>query len=271
MKGFHLLHFHEWYPGAAWGYTAPYYAVHLDTIFFTWCALSALALIAYGARRALKHPQSLMGFVAHQSVAAVYHSIRQTMPACRYHQVSFIAALFMFIFLCNTIIFFPFLEEPTKDLNTTLAFGILSFFFVQSQIALTIGFNAYIHEYIKTPLALFPAHEKKQVTYALLPLRFLVNGVASLAILPLELMSKLASIVSLSFRLFGNIFGGSIIMGIWKYALSGSISLQLIGIFSGMNIILLLFFGLFEGLIQAFVFAMLTVTYLSLGVQGHNE
>ena len=89
--------------------------------------------------------------------------------------------------------------------------------------------------------------------------------------LPLNLVGKLASIVSISFRLFGNIFGGSIISQIYFGSIKGSLLLETIGILSGVNIAITLFFTLFEGFLQAFVFAMLTLTYLSIGLQSDDH
>lgn len=79
-------------------------------------------------------------------------------------------------------------------------------------------------------------------------------------------MSKVSSIiVAMSLRLFGNIFGGSIITTLLATAVSGSILLQIGAI--GFNLIALFFFGLFESFIQAFVFTVLSLTYLGMAVK----
>jgi F-type H+-transporting ATPase subunit a len=88
--------------------------------------------------------------------------------------------------------------------------------------------------------------------------------------LPLNIVGKFASIISMAFRLFGNIFGGSTIATIYFSILHGSTFLQTLGLFTGVNLIVLLFFGLFEGAIQAFVFAMLTITYLSIAISSEQ-
>jgi F-type H+-transporting ATPase subunit a len=81
----------------------------------------------------------------------------------------------------------------------------------------------------------------------------------------------LATIISISFRLFGNIFGGSIISEIWFGFLGKSIFFELGGILTGVNFLVLGFFGMFEAFLQAFVFTMLTLTYLSIGIQHEEE
>ena len=75
--------------------------------------------------------------------------------------------------------------------------------------------------------------------------------------LPLNIVSELANVVSISFRLFGNIMGGAIIILVVSYL---SYSLVLPPFLNA-------FFGLFVGTIQAFVFTMLTTVYISLQVK----
>jgi F-type H+-transporting ATPase subunit a len=75
--------------------------------------------------------------------------------------------------------------------------------------------------------------------------------------MPLNLIGELAKVVSISFRLFGNIMGGAIIILVVSY-LTYSVLLPPV---------LCAFFGLFVGTIQAFVFTMLTVVYISVQVK----
>jgi F-type H+-transporting ATPase subunit a len=79
-------------------------------------------------------------------------------------------------------------------------------------------------------------------------------GIPNVLMFPLNVVGKFAEIVSMSFRLFGNIFGG-VVIGIIVAAL-----LQQMIIPIGIS----LFFGLFVGTIQAFVFTMLSVTYITI-------
>ena len=66
-------------------------------------------------------------------------------------------------------------------------------------------------------------------------------------------------------------FGGSIISSIYFSAIQGSFVLELIGLASGINLTLAVFFGMFEGFLQAFVFAMLSLTYLSIALQTEGQ
>ena len=140
-----------------------------------------------------------------------------------------ICALFMFLLLSNWLGLIPRLEEPTKDLNTTLGLGVMGFCIAHYAGIKSKGFKAYTKEYFQ-------------------PIFFMM---------PLNLIGELAKIVSISFRLFGNIMGGSIIILVVSH-LVYSVALPPF---------LYAFFGLFVGTIQAFVFTMLTVVYISVQVK----
>jgi F-type H+-transporting ATPase subunit a len=74
---------------------------------------------------------------------------------------------------------------------------------------------------------------------------------------PLNLIGEIAKVVSISFRLYGNIMGGAIIILVVSNLLYSII----------IPPFLYVFFGMFIGLIQAFVFTMLTLVYISVQVK----
>ncbi len=138
-------------------------------------------------------------------------------------------ALFMFLALSNWLGIIPHLHEPTKDLNTPLSLGIMGFVIAHYAGIRTKGFKNYFKEYCS-------------------PIFFMM---------PLNVIGELAKVVSISFRLFGNIMGGSIIILVVSYLTYSLILPPLLNAF----------FGLFVGTIQAFVFTMLTVVYISVQVK----
>lgn len=83
---------------------------------------------------------------------------------------------------------------------------------------------------------------------------FSPGGIIGVCMFPLNIMGKIAEHVSITFRIFGNIFGGAIIMSV----VCGLIHYMIlpIGMFG--------YFGVFAGSIQAFVFSMLALTYISM-------
>ncbi len=135
----------------------------------------------------------------------------------------------MFLTLSNRLGIIPHLGEPTKDLNTPLSLGVMGFIIAHYAGIRAKGYKKYLKEYCE-------------------PIFFMM---------PLNVIGELAKIVSISFRLFGNIMGGSIIILVVSY-LTYSLILPPF---------LYAFFGLFVGTIQAFVFTMLTVVYISVQVK----
>ncbi len=135
----------------------------------------------------------------------------------------------MFLLMSNWIGMIPHMHEPTKDLNTPLSLGLMGFVIAHYAGIKSKGFKAYVKEYFE-------------------PIFFMM---------PLNVIGELAKIVSISFRLFGNIMGGSIIILVVSY-LTFSVLLPPF---------LNAFFVIFVGAIQAFVFTMLTVVYISVQVK----
>ena len=269
MKGLDLFHTHEWHPLASFGVTHPFFVLNSETIMYTWLGLGIIFIVAILARLSLNYPESLSAHCTLLYIRNFMDMIDQSFNRFIYKYFAFIASLFTFIVVCNCLVLIPGMDEPTKDLNTTLALGIISFLYVQKESLKAHGLIGYIQEYMKMPFTL--NYKGPWTLFAVL--KFIAvaiaNTVVGIASFPLEALGKLATIISISFRLFGNIFGGSIIGTIFRRAISGSILFQTLGI--GINLIIALFFGLFEGFIQAFVFSVLSLTYLAMGVQQEDE
>ena len=261
---------HFWQPLARFGLTNPAFNLSADTIIYTWITLGVMILLALAARYALSRPNSLGYRLVLKMVTAVINMTRQAVAHFEPRHAAFIGTLFAFILMCNLIVLIPGCEEPTKDLSTTLAVALISFFYTQKEALGALGFNHWTQTFFKFPFAVRGTHPTL-LGYPWLALKFVLNAIISVAYLPLELMSKFTSVISLAFRLFGNIFGGSVITLLWKQkALTSHFVVQIIGIITGINLIVTLFFGLFEGLVQAFVFATLSVTYLGIGMSGEH-
>jgi F-type H+-transporting ATPase subunit a len=139
-----------------------------------------------------------------------------------------ICALFMFLLLSNWLGIIPHLEEPTKDLNTPLSLGIMGFCIAHYAGIRAKGLKAYLKGYCE-PMFIMA---------------------------PLNIIGELAKVISISFRLFGNIMGGAIIILVVSYLTYNIITPPFLNAF----------FGAFVGTIQAFVFTMLTVVYIAVQV-----
>ncbi|HBR70805.1 TPA: ATP synthase F0 subunit A [Candidatus Dependentiae bacterium] len=239
MQGLDIFQKEFWKPLEEFGITNPIWYINRSTIIHTWIILGIILLIIVAARLTIKKEKNVFGFLVISFVKSFKGLIIQSLGYFDFKHFAFIISLFTFILLCNLLSLVPWFEEPTSDLSTTLALGISSFTYVQAYSIKVNGFLGYLKGFFE-------------------PFFFL---------LPLNVIGLFATIVSISFRLFGNIFGGVVISKLYLHAISSSWLGEILGIITGVNILLILFFTLFAGCIQAFVFSMLSLTYLSLAIQ----
>lgn len=128
----------------------------------------------------------------------------------------------------------PLLRSTNSDLNMTLALGIISVIAVQIFGITTVGFFKYASHFIsfKSPLDFFV-------------------GV-------LEIISEMAKVLSFSFRLFGNIFAGEVLITSMFFLVPLFVPLPF------------LFLEIFVGFIQALVFSMLTLVFLTVATSKNH-
>ncbi len=130
-------------------------------------------------------------------------------------------------------VFVPFLRSGASDLNTTLALAIIALFFVHVIGAGAIGFKKHVGKFFtfKSPIDFFV-------------------GI-------LEFISEIAKMISFSFRLFGNVFAGEVLLIIMAFLAPYVVPAPFLGL------------ELFVGFIQALVFAMLTTVFIGLASSHH--
>ena len=213
-----------------------------DTVIVSWMIIAALALASYLLTRNLKKvPTSKVQIFLEFAVGGLYKMVNDTMGEKLTKRmpdiIPYIGSLFLF-FACSNLIGLLGFRSPTTDLDTTLAWALITFFMIYFTGIKFHGFG-----YFKGLLE---------------PIPFL---------LPLNLIGELAKPISLSFRPFGNILGGAVIMSL-LYQFLGWVSsfIPFIGsIPIGQLIIpvpLHLYFDLFAGLLQSFIFIMLTMVFV---------
>jgi F-type H+-transporting ATPase subunit a len=157
-----------------------------------------------------------------------------------------VATIFIFILCSNLLGIFPgvgsltlnktpLFRSPAADLNFTLAFAVISVIVTNIIGMASVGVFKHIGKFInfKSPIDFF-------------------IGI-------LELISEAAKIISLSFRLFGNVFAGEVLLTIISFLAPYFIPLPF------------LFLELFVGAIQAFIFSMITLVSISLHTTVHEE
>ena len=225
------------YPFAKLGLTNSFWGINLHTIITTWIVMIMLCLIVLATQLTLKREHLLFRYLVFSFVKGFKNLFIQNAGSFEFRDFTFIASLFIFILSCNLIALIPGLEEPTSDVMTTLALGLTAFTYNQVSAIQMHGLIHYIKGYFKPFFIMAPLH----------------------------IVGHLSSIISISFRLFGNIFGGSVILGLWSSVTSLHIIFAIFGI--PLSLIITSFFVLFEGFIQAFVFTMLSLTYLALEIK----
>jgi len=234
------------------GITSPLTLININTVTSTWIVLGALALLTI-IIRILVSKSELARFIVLKAITPIIDLVEQSVGKLNPHYYTFISSLFTYITACNWIALVPGVEEPTKDLNTTLALGLVAFAYIQREVIKKNGLYSYIKEYFLPFDIMFP-----------------FNFLAGLIMLPLKLLGEVASVISISFRLFGNIYGGAIIGSIYQKAIRGSLLYNLLGFAVGVNFLITAFFVLFEGVLQAFVFSILTLTNIALATMSHD-
>jgi len=149
-------------------------------------------------------------------------------------------------------VLFPFFRGINTDLMTPLSFAIVSALFVEWWGISTLGFFRYARKFFNFGPAL-----KGLVSFKI---GDFLNGVIEAFVGILELIAEMARLISFSFRLFGNMLAGEILLLVMTFLVAVSTP------------ILLFFYGLelFVGMIQAFVFGTLTLVFAVLAVSAHG-
>jgi F-type H+-transporting ATPase subunit a len=226
-----------------------------DHVTYTWLVMLILTALAYVASRNIqlvpRGAQNFLEVVLEQFLQLIDdvmgHEGRRYLPL--------IATLGLFIVVGNLMSLVPGLTGPTGNLNTTAACAL-------------VVFVAYHWIGIRKQGALaYLKHFAGPVPLALKPLMFVI-----------EIISHLARPLSLTLRLFGNMTGGHILLavifflmgldGLIGWALSGSVAGALIGGVGGVVTIVFTVGFLYPlkilvSLLQAFIFVMLTMLYIS--------
>lgn len=220
-----------------------------NTMFTAWVVMAFLVIVSILATRRMSLvPESWLQNLMEMIVEFVLDMTERTAGA-KVGRLIFplIATLFIFILAANwsgilpgvgTITLcdphhpdhcVPIFRPPTSDLNMTAAMALIAVVTVQVLGVAFQGLRGYLKE-LSTPLLLTPIH----------------------------IIGELSHVVSLACRLFGNIFGGEILLVV-MFAL---IPYVVPAAFMGLE--------LFFGFIQALIFTVLTAVYISLAASGHG-
>ena len=149
-------------------------------------------------------------------------------------------------------VLFPYLRGINTDLMTPVSFALVSAFFVEYWGITTLGFFRYAKKFfnfgplLKGVISLKPGA--------------IFNGVIEAFVGILEFVAELARLISFSFRLFGNMLAGEILLFVMTFLVA--VAVPIMFVFYGLE--------LFVGAIQAFVFGTLTLVFAMLAVSAHG-
>ncbi|SDJ89406.1 F0F1 ATP synthase subunit A [Natronincola ferrireducens] len=212
-----------------------------ETVVNTWIIMIALTVLAIlGGKTFKKVPRGKQN-VVEVLVDAINKLTIQTMGEDKKFFGSYMGTLMIFLLFANLLGLLG-LRPPTADINTTFALALLTFIMIHSFGVKRKGAGTYLKGFLE-------------------PMPFL---------LPLNIIGELATPISLSFRLFGNIVGGLIIMSLLYGGLIGLSSMIGLGIFpifqAGIPVVFHLYFDVFAGVLQSFIFVMLSMVFISIAM-----
>ncbi len=226
-----------------------------NTLIMTWIVLALLVYLAFRISRSMSMiPKTLqnIGEIMLESFLGLMAGMMHSRKLAEQY-VPIVATIFLFILISNwfgilpgvgTIgiyeqhegkqLLVPILRSAASDLNVTLALGTLAVLLINITGMIVKGPRKHLSKYftLKNPIDAFV-------------------GI-------LEFISEFAKIISFSFRLFGNIFAGEVLL----------IIVGFLAPFAGPLPFLVL--ELFVGFVQALVFAMLTMVFISIATADHH-
>lgn len=149
---------------------------------------------------------------------------------------AFVATIFIFVLVCNLLGLIPGLESPTATPTVPLGIAICAFFYYHVQGLKRQGLGHYI-------LHFFGPFDSSMSWFIRAPL--------SILMFPIEIVSHLARVMSLTIRLYANMFAGDMVTLVFFSLVPAVIPVALLGL------------HIFVSLLQAYIFALLTLVYLA--------
>lgn len=193
-----------------------------------------IMIFALVARKKIMHAQEVptgLQNVVEFAVETLQGFVDSSMGQHGKKYMNYVGTLFLFILLSNISGLFG-LRPPTADYGTTFSLALITFVMIQ--------YNNIKYNKLGAITGLFQ------------PIWFLF---------PINLIGEIATPVSMSLRLFGNVMAGTVMMALYY---------GLLPIFAkiGIPAALHVYFDLFSGAIQAYVFAMLTMVFITQKIDG---
>jgi len=222
-----------------------------NTLITSWLVIALLVGFAFLVRGRLALIPGKLQTLLEETFTFVYDYIAETLESREMARKFFplLMTIFLFIFVGNMLHFvpgvgsleynhMPFLRAPATDLSVPLVLAVIAFLVIEVTGILAIGLWKYSGKFLVNPLRD--------------PIGFAVGFI--------ELIGELVRVVSLSFRLFGNILAGEIIIAVAIFFAPYLLPVPL------------MLFEIFIGFLQAAIFALLTLFFIKLAIaEPHGE
>ena len=196
-----------------------------QTIFYTWIVMAILVGMSVYISRKIKDTIEVSRFqtALEMIVMGMRTQVHEVSNDNPAKYLPLICTFFLFIGLSNLLTIIPTFQAPTASLSTTVAFALCVFVAIPYYGIRNAGIKGYLKKYIE-PVPVM---------------------------LPMNIVSDITSIFSLAVRLYGNVLGGAVI---------GSVLISFVPFLLPLPLQIL---GLVTGTIQAYIFALLAIIYIS--------
>lgn len=237
-----------------------------NTLLMSWVVIAILTILAITVKTRVSLYPSKLQLLFELMLENVMNFMQETLESKELAKRFFplIVTIFLFIFTANLLEFIPgvgsigliareasalaeatphtefipLLRSMNTDLNVTLALAIISFLVIEVSGIVMIGFFKYFNRFL--PLQAFK--------------HGIGNGLISIFVGIIEFVSELIRLISFSFRLFGNIFAGEVLLAVVTFFLPFIAPVPFMA------------FEVFVGFMQAAIFSLLTLFFIKLAV-----
>lgn len=204
---------------------------NLDTLMMTWLTMAIVIFIAMLATRRIALIPSRWQSMLELAITALLEQMETNMGPRGRKLAPLIITLFLFLLISNWLGLIPGFTSPTNDLNTTLGLALMVIVLVHVLGVINRG-----------PIAYFKHFFEPYVPFVII-----------------NVIEELAKPITLSFRLFGNILAGEVLIIILGLLVPYVVPTAWLA------------FSVFVGVIQAFIFTMLSMSYLANSVKDEHH
>ena len=203
---------------------------NLDTLMMTWLTMAIVILLAVLATRRIELRPRGWQNVLEMAIAGLMELIEANMGKKGRQVAPIIITLFLFLLVSNELGLVPGFTSPTNDINTTLGLALMIVIIVHVLGVKNKGLGRYLKHFFE-PFIPF----------------VIIN-----------IVEEVAKPITLSFRLFGNILAGEILLIVLGMLVPYFLPTLWLGV------------SVFIGIIQAFIFTILSISYFSSALQDNH-